>query len=190
MLSKVQYGTYIPASRPRLASLRSALGANHRLASHRSNASTALRLSTANGSTHSGGSIASASCGLFSRCVPQYGQRSVCTLSSMRTTAPQPSHFTSLWPFSRVRLPRIRSRAASRSFSHVSVAPRSIFWAWPQYGQTSAPADGLKSRRAPHFWQGNLRPGGGALLVAGGLVCCGNSGGKGVGMVSVQGVEA
>jgi len=54
------------------------------------NASRAPRRSTPKGTSDSGGIIAAACSGLFSRCVPQYGHFSVTTLSSKSTVAPHP----------------------------------------------------------------------------------------------------
>ena len=84
----------MPASWPRLANCCSVDGANQRPAIQRLNASRASRLLMAKGRIHSGGIIARADSGSFSRWVPQNGHLSVATLSSSNTTAPHAAQVT------------------------------------------------------------------------------------------------
>lgn len=160
------------------------MGANHSPVSHLSNDSRAARKSTLKGISDSGRSIPSTASGLFSRCVPQNGHKSVTTLSSSSTCAPHPPHL--VWvdrpaippvlPFTSLPAYSLKSRSST------SAPPSSICEVCPQYGHLRARARGSNSTFAPQLRHGNSLPAGGAFvtvgsLSTGGLVAVGSGGG-------------
>src|SRR5579859_3781637 len=145
--------------RPRFASCFRSFGANHRPAIHWLYAATACFCPILNGNSPSGRIIPLAETGLFSRSLPQYGQRSVETLSSRSTMAAQALHWTSddrpvIVSDWRLAVAQYSSQLRSRTDSDVG----SIASAYPQYGHLSSRCDGLKSSLAPQPGHGNLRP--------------------------------
>ena len=161
-------------SRPSSAIFCNPVGANHRPPSHLSKASRAPRRSTPNGASDSGGIIASACSGLFSRCVPQYGHFSVTTLSSRSTVAPHPAQQTCDDRPATVEPPPSAFRRYSWKSCSTIAPPASsesgIVVVWPQYGHLRLRERGSNSTLAPQLAQGNSRPAGGALESVGSRV--------------------
>src|SRR5581483_1422665 len=135
------------------------------------NDSRAARRSSPKGTSDSGGIIASACSGLFSRCVPQYGHFSVTTLSSRSTVAPHPPQRTcDDRPATVVPPASALFRYSSKSRSTTSPPSDSgTVVVWPQYGHLRPRERGSNSTLAPQLAQGNSRPAGGALVSAGGF---------------------